>query len=63
MDVWASRAIVDIEAIHAVVKPYAEEVGPPEVSRDAKKARMRYAPPSVPGSDRLQQTKRMRKNG
>jgi hypothetical protein len=27
MDVWASRAIVDIEAIHSVVKPYAEEAG------------------------------------
>ena len=34
MDVWASRAMVDIEAIHAVVKPYAEEIGPPEVSRE-----------------------------
>jgi ParB-like nuclease domain len=52
MDAWASRAIVDIETVHAVVKAFAEgkiQLGRVEISKH-NKPHVRYAPSFVPGS-------------
>lgn len=50
MDVWASRAIVDIETIHAVVKAYAEgKISLPRVDKSTRQKTWRCAPSFVPG--------------
>jgi ParB-like nuclease domain len=51
MDAWASRAIVDIETVHAVVKAYGEDkINLGKVPEDARKSYLRYAPSFIPGN-------------